>query len=65
MSFISLWHLILERSLIFEIESLARMVVPNWGVSFHISYEINPVIDFSFKTHVSRIRLSLITETYY
>ena len=57
-SFISLWHLRLERSLIFQIESLVRMIVSNWGVSFHISYETNPVIELSFKTHVSRIRLS-------
>ena len=64
-SFISLWHMRLERSLIFEIESLARMIVSNWGVSFHISYETNLIIDFFFKTHVSRIRLSLITETYH
>ena len=64
-SFISLWHLRLERSLIFEIESLARMIVPNWGVSFHISYETKLNNNFSFKTHVSRIWLSLITETYH
>ena len=64
-SFISLWHLRLERSLIFEIESLARVIVTNWGVSFHISYGTKSIINFSFKTHVSRIRLSLITETYH
>ena len=64
-SFISLWHLRLERSLIFEIESLARMIVPNWGVSFYISYETKLNNNFSFKTHVSRIWLLLITETYH
>ena len=64
-SFISLWHLRLERSLIFEIESLARVIVTNWGVSFHISYGTKSIINFSFKTHVSRIWLSLITETYH
>ena len=55
MFFISLWHMRLEMSLIFEIESLARMIVSNWEVSFHILYETKSIIDFSFKTHVSRI----------
>ena len=64
-SFIFLWHLRLERSLIFEIESLARIVVTNWGVSFRILYETKLIINFSFKTHVSRIRLSFITENYH
>ena len=37
----------------------------NWGISFHISYETKMMIDFFFKTHVSSIWLSLITETYH
>jgi len=65
MSFISLRHLSLERSLIFENESLAHMIISNWGVSFHISYVTKPISDFSFKTHVSCIQLLLITETYH
>ena len=51
MSFNPLWHLRLERSLIFQIESLVRKIVLNWGVSFHISYETNPVIELSFLKH--------------
>jgi len=49
MSFISLWHLRLERSFIFEIESLVRMIVSNEGSPFIFHMRLIQLLSFPLK----------------
>ena len=49
MSFISLWHLRLERSFIFEIESLVRMIVSNDGSPFIFHMRLIQLLSFPLK----------------
>ena len=64
----SVLHLLVtfESRIVLDVENWVHESIDRkfWGVSFHISYETYLAKIISFKTHVSRIRSSLITETY-